>query len=263
MTIAAQYIVVRKDLATKYGLGVLAAQAAHASVAPLTSQLRGNLDAPVREAIDRFTREWVEGTFRKIVLEAESEQDLLSLMERLRSDGVHFSEIRESSLNGQLTAIGLRPCNKGAVAHYFTGFKLLGRSATRLMINGQEWSSHDVGYDALSIATGVSDPRNRFLLEARLSGQAFPARIDLALRQRLGVEVADAFLDQYATVPFLEMVRRNDPRFAKYLMTAHFRTIFDDVLRPNGTQSVILTSVDALFAVGNMMFVAGGCRLDQ
>lgn len=87
---AKQVIVVRKDLKMK--AGKLAAQVAHAAMAPLTIRLRdnehhteeGDVEMKITfwngdEHDDAFL-EWVTGSFTKVVLEIETEQDLIDLM---------------------------------------------------------------------------------------------------------------------------------------------------------------------------------------
>jgi peptidyl-tRNA hydrolase len=120
-----QYIVLRRDLIDEYGKGFLATQAAHASLAPLTSQLRGHFHKTLSEALDKDTREWIEGTFTKIVLEVQGINQLQEISESLRRDSVKYCEIRESTLQNELTGIGLRPYEKSKVASYFKRLNLL------------------------------------------------------------------------------------------------------------------------------------------
>ncbi len=138
---------------------------------------------------------------------------------------------------------------------------MLGRQSTRILINGHEWPLRDVGYDSHAISQEESDPGNRFILEVRLSGHAFPQRIDASRRSEQRDEL-DASRDHHAAVPFVEMVRRNDPRFANHVLRHHYHAILDDVLTKASVPAVVLTSLDAMFAKGNTLYMAGGCRVE-
>jgi peptidyl-tRNA hydrolase len=121
-----QYIIVRGDLIDKFGVGVLATQVSHASIAPITNQLRRNFNKPVYDALDNPTKSWVDGSFTKIVLEVPGKDELLDLIGKLYADGIEFSRIEESSLGNELTCIGLNPYEKNKVSQYFQGLYLLG-----------------------------------------------------------------------------------------------------------------------------------------
>ncbi len=266
MSLPVQYVVVRADLAGRYGIGVLATQVAHAAVAPLTAQLRSHFDAVVREALDSDSGKWVSGSFRKIVLEVPSQGELLSLMDRLRSDGVHFVEIREATLGNELTCIGLRPRNKGSVAPYFKGLKLLGHRAHRLHVNGSDWPLAAAGFDARAIRSGESDPAGRFVLEARLSACAFPHRIDTIEREGReviseSVSAVEMSSGESMTATFVHQARRNEPRFVRAVLVRHFELILGELLGRSTSRTVTLTSLDSMCVVGNTMLIVGGCRI--
>src|SRR5262249_21937474 len=99
-----QYIVVNREILA-LGPGVLAAQAAHASVA-------GYLVAADTDA----ARAWAEGTFTKIVLVVEDEAALRQLGDALAGAGIARRVIEESRLQGKATAIGLAPMPKSITA---------------------------------------------------------------------------------------------------------------------------------------------------
>ena len=124
--ITVQYIVVRRDLIDKLGVGTLVTQVSHASMAPLTNKLRENLNKTIEDLFDNETKQWIIGRFTKIILEVPDKSSLLNITERLFADGIDFVKIEEFTLGGELTCIGLKPYNKGRVAPYFKGLSLLG-----------------------------------------------------------------------------------------------------------------------------------------
>jgi peptidyl-tRNA hydrolase len=121
----AQYIVARRDIIEKHGFGFIAAQLCHASVAPVSNQLRVNFSQAAAALLDDDTRAWLNGTFVKYVYEVHDLPGLLGLTQRLDADGITYASIIESKI-GELTCIGLKPYNKGRVAPYFRSMKLLG-----------------------------------------------------------------------------------------------------------------------------------------
>lgn len=121
----AQYIVARRDIIAKHGLGFIAAQLCHASVAPVSNQLRVDLSQTAEALLDDDTRAWLTGTFVKYVYGVDDLPGLFALTHRLDADGIKYAPIIESKI-GELTCIGLKPYNKGRVAPYFRSLKLLG-----------------------------------------------------------------------------------------------------------------------------------------
>jgi len=124
---AKQVIVVRKDLKMK--AGKLAAQVSHASMAPLTTRLRMSeaVRDPDEEDVtlsitfwngdehDDAFLEWVRGSFTKVVLEIETEQDLLDLIERAEEEQVPGFKIEDegrTAFHGvkTLTCASFGPC---------------------------------------------------------------------------------------------------------------------------------------------------------
>lgn len=124
---AKQVIVVRKDLKMK--AGKLAAQVSHAAMAPLSNKLRGNAQIEEDEEVDivlsatfnpedehdRAFLEWLNGSFTKVVLEIENEQELLDLMKEAALADVPFVKIEDegrTAFNGvrTLTCASFGPC---------------------------------------------------------------------------------------------------------------------------------------------------------
>lgn len=120
----AQYILVRKDIIEKYGIGFACAQICHASMAPISNQLRKDFNKPIIEALDKDSKDWLENSFVKLVYEVENLEKMYMVIDRLDSDGIEYVKIVESKIN-ELTCIGLRPYNKGKIAPYFKDLKKL------------------------------------------------------------------------------------------------------------------------------------------
>ena len=99
-----QYLVINQEILA-LGPGVLAAQAAHASLA-------GYLIAAGTDA----ARSWAEGTFTKIVLAVPDEAALRQLGTELAGAGITHRVLEESRLHGKATAIGLAPLPKSSAA---------------------------------------------------------------------------------------------------------------------------------------------------
>lgn len=121
-----QVIVVRKDL--NMTPGKLASQVSHASMAPITRELRKNayrLDSKtVRSILDvdyQTWKEWYEGSFTKIILKAKNKNDLEKLIKKAQEAGmqenIDYYCIRDNCLtelhpeeNGRcLTCVGFKP----------------------------------------------------------------------------------------------------------------------------------------------------------
>jgi len=118
-----QIIVVRKDL--KMNQGKLAAQVAHASMAPLLQRMRGGtpyeqiepspndyrlfLDLEMKTPM----KDWLESDFTKIVLCVNSEEELISLNQKINKAGFMSCLIKDSGKTvfnePTLTCLGVEP----------------------------------------------------------------------------------------------------------------------------------------------------------
>jgi PTH2 family peptidyl-tRNA hydrolase len=112
-----QVIVLRKDL--KMSKGKAAAQASHAAVA---SALKTN-----REKKADFEKWWRSGQ-KKIILAADSEQDLLQLETKLRKTGVIVVKIDDAGRTqlppNTTTALGIGPYQNKEVDQITSSLKL-------------------------------------------------------------------------------------------------------------------------------------------
>ncbi len=108
-----QYIIINREIIL-LGAGVLATQAAHASMA-------GYLIAAESEA----ARAWASGTFTKIVLVAETELALRELDAALNEAGVPHKMLLETRLDQKATAIGVAPLPKQELGKLLGHFALL------------------------------------------------------------------------------------------------------------------------------------------
>jgi peptidyl-tRNA hydrolase len=121
-----QYIVVRKDLIDKKDLGLIIAQACHASLAPITSQMRrSGKDSMIKDSLDSESLEWAYGIFKKIILETPNEQTLKDLMDTLDKSNIEYKPIRESKMDDELTCIGIKPYKKEDIYKYLKHLKSL------------------------------------------------------------------------------------------------------------------------------------------
>jgi peptidyl-tRNA hydrolase len=134
---AVQYIVVRKDLVEKMGVGKTAAQVAHASIATIFGReqyyalLRNDIDAIIGQPA---LRSWIEGRFTKLVVCVKSKQQMLNLKEKLDSEGIVVRMIYDCCLtmlepeedNGTtLTCMGVVPLFRDSVPKCLQKLQLL------------------------------------------------------------------------------------------------------------------------------------------
>ncbi|MFA6328937.1 MAG: peptidyl-tRNA hydrolase Pth2 [Candidatus Micrarchaeia archaeon] len=112
-----QAIVIRSDLGM--GKGKMAGQCAHASVSAYALALS-------REKGD--AREWEEEGQKKIVLKAGSEEELLSLYERMKRE-MPCALIRDAGKTqlepGTITCFGAGPADEALINKYTKELKLL------------------------------------------------------------------------------------------------------------------------------------------
>jgi peptidyl-tRNA hydrolase, PTH2 family len=85
-----QVIVMRRDLKMRRGKEI--AQGAHASMAFLSNKLR----AAVVQPLSVVEREWLEGLFTKVCLKVDSEEQLLSVAEKAKAEGLQVEVITDS-----------------------------------------------------------------------------------------------------------------------------------------------------------------------
>lgn len=113
-----QVIVIRKDLKMRRGKEI--AQGAHASMAWLSEKVRAILD----DTTDHFyldffdfsdaERAWIEGSFRKVTLQVDTEEELLAIYERAKAAGLEAHLITDAGFTefGGVpthTAVGIGP----------------------------------------------------------------------------------------------------------------------------------------------------------
>lgn len=112
-----QAIVIRSDLGM--GKGKLSAQTAHASLSAYKKCERENPDD---------AREWEEEGQKKIVLKVGSEEELLSLYEKMKKE-IPCSLIRDAGHTqvdaGTITCFGAGPAEESKINKYCKELKLL------------------------------------------------------------------------------------------------------------------------------------------
>jgi peptidyl-tRNA hydrolase, PTH2 family len=110
-----QVIVIRRDLHMRRGKEI--AQGAHASGAWLAYDVAASLDVATGVAavtLDPVAVAWITGSFRKITLQVQSEEELVSLHEAALSRGLRSQLIRDSGRTEfggvpTITALGIGP----------------------------------------------------------------------------------------------------------------------------------------------------------
>jgi PTH2 family peptidyl-tRNA hydrolase len=100
-----QVIVMRRDLRNSDGqkvrTGKLIAQGSHASIAFLTSLIREYHDEVI--PLTKAQSEWINGSFFKICVGVDTEQELLDIVEKARTLGVEcnlITDLGHTEFNG-------------------------------------------------------------------------------------------------------------------------------------------------------------------
>lgn len=121
MTKYKQVIVVRTDI--KMSVGKLAAQVAHASVTCVISMFKKE------GRFKKWVEEWEEEGQKKVVLQAPSLNDLLSIYEKAISKGLPSCLIRDAGLTelepGTITCVGIGPAPEELIDEITGHLKLL------------------------------------------------------------------------------------------------------------------------------------------
>ena len=86
-----QVIVIRKDLNMRKGKMV--AQGSHASIAFLSNRIRNNLGLPL--PLSKAEMQWIEGSFLKVCVGVDTEQELLDIVGKARIVGVECNLITD------------------------------------------------------------------------------------------------------------------------------------------------------------------------
>lgn len=86
-----QVIVIRKDLKMRRGKEI--AQGSHASMAFLTRRLQASDNRPVFSEVEK---EWIEGSFAKVVLQVHSEEELREIEQQAKEANLECHLIVDS-----------------------------------------------------------------------------------------------------------------------------------------------------------------------
>jgi peptidyl-tRNA hydrolase (EC 3.1.1.29) len=113
-----QVIVVRTDI--KMGKGKIAAQVAHASVTAFVETLKLN---------KKLAEEWLNSGQKKVVLKAESLEELLNLHKKAIEKGLVAVIIEDKGLTqlpeGTITCLGIGPAESNKIDEITLKLKLL------------------------------------------------------------------------------------------------------------------------------------------
>lgn len=115
-----QVIIIRTDLKMRRGKEI--AQGAHASMAWLSNAVKKSIESGqnIVNFMTKTQQEWIEGNFKKICLQVNSEKDLLDLHARADAAGLTVSLIVDSGLTEFAgiptnTAIAIGPDNDAEI----------------------------------------------------------------------------------------------------------------------------------------------------
>ncbi len=129
-----QIIVVRKDLMTReentLTPGKLSAQVAHASMAPILDQMHVADTARYLDLEEfPYTRDWLSGPFRKIVLGVKSEEALMNKYNELKKAGLRVALITDAGYTvfkePTVTCFGVEPLPASIIDPFTKRLRLL------------------------------------------------------------------------------------------------------------------------------------------
>lgn len=89
-----QVLVIRRDLGMRRGKEI--AQGSHASCAPLSNLLREIISTRKVPRISDALKEWIEGSFAKVTLQAKDEEELLAVYQAAKEAGLPAFLITDS-----------------------------------------------------------------------------------------------------------------------------------------------------------------------
>lgn len=115
--------------AAKMPKGKLAAQVAHASMGALLHG-GGMTDSMLSLPLSEHAYEWLSGSFTKVCVKCDSEQEMLDIYQRVLDDGHPCAKIIDNGrtvFNGipTLTTVGIGPLPKHIIDNYTGHLKLL------------------------------------------------------------------------------------------------------------------------------------------
>lgn len=123
-----QVIVMRKDLNMRKGKMV--AQGAHASLKVFLDSITSTSELEISIKINADMLSWIDGTFTKICLGVDSENELDSLYEKAKSEGLLCSMIIDNGLTEfsgakTKTCIAIGPADSSSIDKITSHLKLL------------------------------------------------------------------------------------------------------------------------------------------
>ncbi|MBI5073033.1 hypothetical protein HZA99_04400, partial [Candidatus Woesearchaeota archaeon] len=236
--------------------GALAAQVAHASTAPLTTQLRKDMSGTIDRVLDEETKAWISGTFTKIILGVEDKGQLSEVMRLLEKQGIAYSRIEESSLGGELTSIGLKPYQKEHIAPLLHGLPLFGSRNITVAVDERVVPMNAITYSPFDLDAPTPNMQQRFTID--ISWKHFVKVMGEKYRMRASVLAGQ---EGSQNTHGLEYLRRNDPVFAQHLLADYRDVILDSLIpHPASSPTISLSSVDGVFYHREKVHLYGGCR---
>jgi PTH2 family peptidyl-tRNA hydrolase len=116
-----QVIVIRRDLKMRRGKEI--AQGSHAAMMWMSEAMRS------KKHLTKEQNEWIEGSFTKVTLQVNSEEELLAILEKAKSKGltVHMvTDAGKTEFNGvpTRTALAIGPHEEGKINEITGDLKL-------------------------------------------------------------------------------------------------------------------------------------------
>jgi len=129
-----QYIIVRKDLVSKMGIGKTSSQVAHASLGIVVDSRLNDCNISKYYRYHINVEKWLMGKFTKLVVYVKSKEKLLNIVKKLDSDELRYKLIYDSCLTmldpeekdgTTLTCMGIIPIHCDNVPKYLKKLRLL------------------------------------------------------------------------------------------------------------------------------------------
>tara|TARA_B100000315_G_C14438987_1_gene523812 strand:- start:63 stop:1001 length:939 start_codon:yes stop_codon:yes gene_type:complete len=255
-----QYVISRRDLSLSKGYDYMAVQQSHASIAPISNELRRHHYS----LVDEETKRWIDGKFKKIFLESEDEKSLIDLKLRLERAGIETAPIYEEGLSGKITSIGIKPTKRERVSEYLKDLPLSRNPAKEEILfyqNNEPIRSPNIAYSQIDIENGFANGDSftllvseRFLLEkTRRSLKRFNTFL-----KRDGRGTGNDYVDNLGLLEEGHL-RKNDCEFNSYMLQTHYDMLMDPLKKntSNNETPVVITSLENLIYIPNKFIFTG------
>ncbi len=122
-----QVIIIRKDLKMRRGKEV--SQGAHSSLAFITNRIKDNPNTLAKDLFTPEEQEWIQGKFKKICLQVDSEEELLDVYQKAKDTGLTTYLITDAGMTefGGVptnTCVAIGPHESTEIDEICSGLKL-------------------------------------------------------------------------------------------------------------------------------------------